>query len=237
LARTVVLGVETVRYTNLTTESGAFTAAREELRRAELDLADQRERVAAMRRALPEGPVVEDYALLEGPVDLDDESDAGHPVRLSELFTGPGRPLVIYHLMFGKLQKTPCPMCTMWIDGFNGVARHVAQNADLAVVAASELSELRAHGRLRGWRNLLLLSASDSTFKIDLGSEDAEGNQSSLISVFTRSPDGTLRNSYSGSPSLSEDRNERGIDLLCATWNLLDLTPRGRGNWYASLDD
>jgi len=28
---------------------------------------------------------------------------------------------------------------------------------------------------------------------------------------------------------------ERGIDLLCPTWHLLDLTPQGRGAWYASL--
>jgi len=30
--------------------------------------------------------------------------------------------------------------------------------------------------------------------------------------------------------------NERGIDLLQPVYNLLDLTPQGRGNWYASLE-
>jgi len=30
--------------------------------------------------------------------------------------------------------------------------------------------------------------------------------------------------------------NERGIDLLQPVYNMLDLTPPGRGNWYASLD-
>ena len=29
---------------------------------------------------------------------------------------------------------------------------------------------------------------------------------------------------------------ERGIDLLQPVYNMLDLTPQGRGNWYASLD-
>lgn len=57
-------------------------------------------------------------------------------VRLSELFTAPDRPLVIYHLMYGKKQTKPCPMCTMWVDGWNGVAHHIAQNVDLAIVAA-----------------------------------------------------------------------------------------------------
>jgi predicted dithiol-disulfide oxidoreductase (DUF899 family) len=26
-----------------------------------------------------------------------------------------------------------------------------------------------------------------------------------------------------------------GIDLLCPTWHVLDLTPQGRGDWYSSL--
>lgn len=28
-----------------------------------------------------------------------------------------------------------------------------------------------------------------------------------------------------------EDR-QRGIDLLCPVWHLLDITPSGRGDWY-----
>jgi predicted dithiol-disulfide oxidoreductase (DUF899 family) len=228
-------GVVRVRYTNLEGETDAHAAAREELRLAELDLADHRERVAALRRSLPPGPRVDDYALLEGDRPLRAGPDDGHPVRLSELVSEAGRPLIVYHLMFGKQQSTPCPMCTMWVDGFNGVARHVAQNADLAVVAAADLGELRAHGRRRGWDDLRLLSAGESTFKLDLGSEDPEGNQFSMVSVFTRDADGSMRHSYSATPSLSEERSERGIDLLCATWSLLDLTPHGRGDWYASL--
>jgi predicted dithiol-disulfide oxidoreductase (DUF899 family) len=35
---------------------------------------------------------------------------------------------------------------------------------------------------------------------------------------------------------LDDDMNERGIDLLQPVYNMLDLTPQGRGNWYASLD-
>jgi predicted dithiol-disulfide oxidoreductase (DUF899 family) len=29
---------------------------------------------------------------------------------------------------------------------------------------------------------------------------------------------------------------EHGIDLLAPMWQFLDLTPQGRGNWYASLN-
>ena len=38
-----------------------YGRAREDLRQAELDLVLQRERVAERRRALPPGPVVDDY--------------------------------------------------------------------------------------------------------------------------------------------------------------------------------
>jgi predicted dithiol-disulfide oxidoreductase (DUF899 family) len=29
---------------------------------------------------------------------------------------------------------------------------------------------------------------------------------------------------------------QRGIDLLAPAWPILDLTPQGRGDWYAQLD-
>jgi predicted dithiol-disulfide oxidoreductase (DUF899 family) len=182
-----------LRYTNLVSESAAYVEARESLRLAELELIEQQERVASLRRALPPGPVVDDYLLVEGPDDLG-HGDDPHDVLLSELFTSPSRPLIVYHLMYGKGQVEPCPMCTMWVDGFNGVAHHLGDRADVAVVAAADIGALRDHARHRGWHNF-----------------------------------------YSGAPRLSDERAERGMDPVCATWQLLDLTPQGRGGWYASL--
>jgi predicted dithiol-disulfide oxidoreductase (DUF899 family) len=95
---------------------------------------------------------------------------------------------------------------------------------------------LRAHARNRDWNRLRLLSCGDNTFKYDLRSEDADGAQDSTVSVFARDADGNVRHTYTARPRMSPDIPERGIDLLCATWNLLDLTPYGRGDWYSSLD-
>ncbi|MGD0882496.1 MAG: DUF899 family protein [Acidimicrobiales bacterium] len=221
-----------MEFTNLAAESGTYRDAREALRLAEVDLMRRREDVARMRRDLPPGPPVSDYEFVAyGSGDGTDR-----PVRLSELFSGPDRPLIVYHLMFGKRQTTPCPMCTMWVDGFNGIARHLAPNVDFAVVAAAGTGPLREFAARRGWDGLRMLSAGDSTFKYDLGSEDAEGNQDSRISVFVKDADGRVRHTYTSSPHLSDEIDQRGIDLLCATWHLLDLTPQGRGDWYAALD-
>jgi len=240
----------TYRQTNLANESAEYLAKREEVRLAEIELRNAREKVAALRRALPKGAIVQDYEFLDcntgalphgratapGPASLGEGDEPGKKVRLSELFTAPDRSLVIYHFMYGKKQTSPCPMCTAWIDCFNGVAHHLAQNVDLAIVAAADLPALRAHARTRGWDRLRLLSAGSSTFKYDLGSEDASGNQDSTISVFTKDNDGTLRHFYSGHPWLAEDIKERGIDELNPIWNVLDLTPQGRGTFYTSLE-
>src|SRR5438105_3959892 len=137
----------TFRQTNLPNESGDYLAKREELRLAEIDLMRQRERVAELRRRLPQGAPVQDYTFEEGPANLDAGDIPTRIVRLSALFTLPDRALVIYHFMYGKKQIKPCPMCTAWIDGFNGVAHHLAQNINLAIVAAADTPVLRAHAR------------------------------------------------------------------------------------------
>jgi len=215
-----------VNFTRLQ-ESEEYRRAREELRVAELELIDQVERVAARRRALPDDTVVDDYELID--------VRSGDVVRLSALFTAPDRALILYHFMYGKSETEPCPLCTMWIDGYNAAAPHVTQNADFAVVAAAEPAALAAHAAARGWTNLRLLSAGTSTFKYDLGSEEADGTQTEWISVLTRGPDGTIRHLYSKGAQMADDRRERGIDLLSPVWHLLDLTPAGRDDWYPSL--
>lgn len=100
MVREIIEG--TFRQTNLTNESVQYLAKREELWLAEIELMRQRERVAELRRHLPPGPALEDYKFIEGPVDLDSGDTPTRTVRLSELFTASGRPLVIYHLMYGK---------------------------------------------------------------------------------------------------------------------------------------
>src|SRR6185436_13835393 len=234
MVHTIVDG--TFRQTNLTKEPSEYLAKREELRLAEIELMRQRERVADLRRHLPQGAPIQNYPFDEGPRDLSAGDAPVRTTRLSELFTKPDRSLIIYHLMFGKRQTKPCPMCTAWLDGANGVAHHLAQNLDFAVVAAADIPSLRAHARARGWDKLRLLSAGNSTFKYDFGSEEREGHQDSTVSVFTRDAEGTLRHFYTAHPRMAPEIPERGIDLLAPIWHFMDLTPQGRGNWYAKLD-
>lgn len=103
----------TLQPTRLTNESAEYVARREELRLAEIELMRQRERGAAMRRRLPPGAVVQDYVFQEGPANLGAGDTPITTVRLSDLFTGPNRSVVIYHLMYGKRQTSPWPTRTV----------------------------------------------------------------------------------------------------------------------------
>ena len=220
-------------YGKLTNESEQYQKARAELLEAEMALRDQRERVAELRRALPLDTKVEDYLFHEGPSDLLKDSPISE-VRLSDLFEDPQKPLIIYQYMFGGAQKESCPMCAMWTDGYNAIAPHLKQRVNFAIVAQGEITEFRAWARQRNWYNLRLVSSAGSSFKTDLHFQDSDEEQFPGVSVFVKSQDGSLRHFYSSS-AIMKVNEYRGLDLLNPVWNLLDLTPDGRGDWLPSV--
>ena len=220
-------------YGKLNSESGQYQKARAALFEAEMALRDQRERVAELRRALPLDTLVDDYLFHEGPSDLQLDSPISE-IRLSELFEDPSKPLLIYQYMFGGAQKESCPMCAMWTDGFNAVAPHLKQRVNFAIIAQGEISEFRAWARSRSWNNLRIVSSAGSSFKTDLRFQNSKEEQLPGVSVFIKSGDGSLRHFYSASAIMKENEY-RGLDLFSPVWNLLDITPEGRGDWLPSV--
>jgi predicted dithiol-disulfide oxidoreductase (DUF899 family) len=226
-------------------ESNAYRQARAELLAAEIALKDQTEHVAAMRRALPLGMAMPECIFREGPANLSQNDPAEFAdVRLADLFTDGHDTLIVDHFMygagghlafFGLGEDTPCPMCSMWADGYNAVAPHVIQRASFVLVAKAEIGKLRAFARQRGWDSIRLLSSHDSTFNRDLGMEDADGNQQPGLSVFTRAADGTVHHRYTIAADF-DAQNGRGIDPYSPVWNLFDLIPSGRGEWFPGHD-
>lgn len=209
--------------------SEEYVAARIELAKAERVLRDQIEEVAAARRRMPAGLVLEDYQLAEGPRDLGLREPV-RSTRLRDLF-GEHDKLVVYHLMFHPDEDEACSMCSMWVDGFHGVAHHLAQHVAFAVVGKAPLAKLRDWGLHRGWDGLRILSSYGTTFNADLNAERANGDQRPMISVFTADGD-DVRHFYTLPANFLDDA-QRGIDLLSPVWNVLDLLPTGRGEWYA----
>lgn len=209
---------------SLSNESPEYRKLRAELLEAEVALQEQRERVAALRRTLPLDTTIDDYEFEEI------QDGVRTSVRLSELFEAPDHTLVLMQFMYGKKQQKPCPMCTLWADGYDGAVPHLRQRMNLGVLVAGDLATFRRYARERGWRHLRLVGAGASALKRDVGMESSEGRQDPGVSVFTLDPEGAVRHFYTGGAFLGEG-HFRGMDLLSPAWNFLDLTPSGRGDW------
>lgn len=213
-------------------ESSEYRRLRNELLAAEIELKDQRERVAQLRRQLPMGAAVKQhYIFREGPGDLRD-NDPSHffDTPLSTLFQEGKNSLLVDHLMYAPKNERACPMCSMWADGYDGIAHHVGDKVNFVLVARAPLEKLRAWGQRRGWSKIRLLSSFANSFNRDFNVEASDDDQHPAVSVFKRLPNGEIHHFYTTEGSLGGGHH-RGIDLFSPVWNLLDLLPEGRENW------
>ena len=208
-------------------ESAEYRAARNSLLAEEIELRRQIERVAAQRRALPEGG--------ELPQDFEFVSETG-PVRFSSLF-GDKDTLLVYSMMYGAQRKAPCPMCTSFLNAWNGAAVNLRERVAIAVTARSPIERLMEYKKQRGFANLPFLSDMSGDYtRSYVSREDADVPG---FSVFTRR-DGTVRHFYSGEMSgemADPGQDPRGAPDADPLWMMLDCTPEGRGaDWYPKLD-
>ncbi len=221
-------------------ESEEYRRERNCLLGAEAGLRRAIEAVAEQRRALPLGGVVRRLRC-ERPPRL---------VRFSELFEADKDTLVIYSFMFPRysgdtrpgpeggetarlpLAETPCASCTSILDSLDGAAPHLTQRLNLAVVAKSDPDRIRNFAHERGWRHLRLLSSRTNAYNRDYHAETPEGEQMPVLNVFVRDGE-RFRHSWA-SELMYAPRDEgleaRHVDSIWPIWNVLDLTPAGRGN-------
>lgn len=195
---------------------------------AEIALRNQTEHVAGLRRKLPTGgPLKKDYAFHM----LD-----GNPVKLSDLFLADKDVLAVYSLMYRPDAPSPCPMCCSMLDGLSGQAGHIGQRINLAIVSAARPDQLADLVESRGWGGLAMLSAQGTSYQKDYHAESADGAQLPMMNVFRKTPSGISHFWGSESFFAKLDGQPRHVDALWPLWNLLDLTPDGRGtDWYPDL--
>lgn len=219
-------------------ENKAYRDARTELLKAEIDLKRQTEKVAALRRELPlGGEVTTDYVFDEGASDIADTTTLKQ-IHLRGLF-GDKDTLVLYSFMYGPNMKAPCPMCTSFLDALDRQAEALSQTISLAISAKSPIARVRDFARGRGWAHLRLLSSAGSTYQKDYLGEDEEGHQMPMMNVFVKR-DGKVHHFWGSEMLYADERTKetdsRHIDMMWPLWNVLDLTPGGRGaTWYPKL--
>jgi predicted dithiol-disulfide oxidoreductase (DUF899 family) len=222
--------IENPRFPN---ESKEYRRARQDLLEAEAELRQQMEDEAALRRQLPlGGGVDQDYVF-----DEIGENGEVRQVKLSELFAPGKDSLLLYGFMFGPEMAQACPMCTSILDGLEGNAQHISQRINLAVVARSPIERIQEFSALRGWKRLRLLSSANNRYQADYHAEAPDGNQWPMANVFVRR-DGATHHFWGSELMFREFEggNQRHVDQIWPLWNVLDLTPEGRGDtWYPSL--
>jgi predicted dithiol-disulfide oxidoreductase (DUF899 family) len=202
----------------------AWLRARKELLAAEKALTRQRDQLTQQRQALPVVRVDKNYRF-DAP---------GGAKSLGELF-GNASQLIVYHFMLGPTAELPCRSCSFWAEQYDGIRVHlVHRDVNLVCVSRAPLTKIEQVRARMGWQ-FPWLSSHGSDFNADFGVTYDETQAGQLLYNF-----GTQPARVGESPGLSvfvRDGAEvfhsystyaRGLDSLNATYQLLDLVPKGR---------
>jgi predicted dithiol-disulfide oxidoreductase (DUF899 family) len=125
------------------------------------------------------------------------------------------------------LAETPCASCASILDSLDRAAPHITQRVNLAVVAKSAPDRIRAFADERGWRHLRLLSSARNSYNRDYLAEDENSEQVPILNVFQRDGE-AIRHFWATEWDAGQE--PRHVDLIWPIWNVLDLTPDGRGS-------
>ena len=204
-----------------------WLAERHALLAREKELTRLSDELARERRALPWLHVDKPYVF----------QTAEGPRPLADLFDG-RRQLLVQHFMFAPGWEQGCKSCSFMADHLDGMQPHLAQrDTTLLVVSRAPLEQIEAFRRRMGWQ-FRWVSSHGSDFNHDFGvhftaDERASGavaynyqrqpfphEEAPGISTFFRDDAGTVFHTYS--------RYGRGVEVMMGTYQLLDLTPKGR---------
>jgi predicted dithiol-disulfide oxidoreductase (DUF899 family) len=209
-------------------DSAAYREARTALLVQEIELRRHIEQVADQRRALPPGGEAGDYRF---------KDEVGKTVGLADLF-GEHDTLVSYFWMYGPQRERPCPMCTAFLGSIDIPACDISQRVAFAVIGRSPVERQLAFARERGWRNLKFYATVGDDFARDYRGLAPDGNEWPALDVWTRQ-DGKVRHFWGSELGGTADpgQDPRGAPDPTPLWNILDLTPAGRGTgWYPKLE-
>ncbi|MDI1283385.1 MAG: thioredoxin family protein [Reyranella sp.] len=204
-----------------------WIAERKKLLAREKELTRLGDQIARERRALPWARLEKNYVF-----------DAPEGRRtLADLFEG-RRQLLVQHFMFVPGWEQGCKSCSYMADHNDGANVHLAQrDVTLLAVSRAPLADIERFRRRMGWQ-FKWVSSQGTDFNRDFGvtftpEEMAEGEirynygtcpphggELPGVSVFFKDDAGEVLHTYS--------RYGRGVEVMMHTYNLLDLTPKGR---------
>jgi predicted dithiol-disulfide oxidoreductase (DUF899 family) len=207
-------------------DSAKYRRARTALLAEEIELRRRIERVAEQRRAMPLGGEARGYTFR-------DQNDA--TLQFADLF-GEHDTLVSYIWMYGPKRPRPCPMCTAFLDSFDLPSLSITQRVGFVVIGRSPVARQLAAARERGWRYLQFLQCIGDEFARDYRALGPNDEEMPALDVWVKR-DGRVHHFWAGELGGTQDpgQDPRGAPDPTPLWNILDLTPAGRGtDWYPS---
>lgn len=183
----------------------AWQRQRDELLVAEKELTRQRDALNARRRQLPMTEITRHYLFA---------STTRNDLRLIDLFGGREQ-LIVYHNMLTA--DHICPGCSFFSDNLmNNFAHLHARDTSFVMVARAEVPRIEAVKARMGW-TFPWVSCAGTPFHDDFVT--AQDDASFGLSVFIRQGDRVFQTWFTSG---------RGVEQASNSFNLLDLTPRGR---------
>lgn len=230
----------------------AWLLARKDLLAKEKDLTHQRDALSAQRRTLPMVRIDKEYRF-EGPA-----SGTGD-ASLLDLFDG-RRQLIVYHFMFdpddppaGKTEPWTegCSGCSFFADNIPHLAHLRARETSLVLVSRAPLAKILPFKARMGWTVPWYSSfGNDFNYDFHVTLDETKGSvewnyqraeslrqarkipytkgELPALSVFLRDGD-EVYHTYS--------TYARGLDPFLGTYQLLDVTPLGRGEGWGGMPD
>ena len=201
--------------------------SRKALLEQEKALTRQRDELSRRRRELPWVKVETNY-VFDGPQGS---------VTLSDLFAGRTQ-LMIYHFMFGPDWEEGCPSCSMVADNIVGALVHLAhRDTTLVMVSRAPIGKIEAFQKRMGWDCQWVSSYRNSfnrDYHVSFTKDEMEksevyynfavnrfpSDEAPGVSVFYKDAAGSIFHTYSA--------YARGLEGLLGTYDLLDMTPKGR---------
>jgi predicted dithiol-disulfide oxidoreductase (DUF899 family) len=212
-----------------------WLAERTSLLAEEKELTRRSDELARKRQALPWVAVEQNYSF----------QTAEGTKTLAQLFGGRSQ-LLVYHFMFGPMvegwPEAGCPGCSYTADSLDGAVAHLPpRGVTFVAVSRAPLENLEAYRRRMGW-SFPWVSAEGTDFNLDFAVFTEEGRRTGAGFNFGTAKHAEeidlRRDELHGLSAFAlEDEAvyhayscyDRGTDVLNATWQLLDRTPKGRG--------
>jgi predicted dithiol-disulfide oxidoreductase (DUF899 family) len=130
-------------------------------------------------------------------------------------------------------------MCTNFLGAVNGNATDIKQRVALKILGRSPVDRQFQFAQERGWRHLDFVQTVGDDYANDLGLINKDGSENPALVVFRRDGD-TVRLFWAGemrAEMADPGQDPRGAPDIASLWNILDLTPEGRGTtWYPKLN-